>query len=78
MVREYSLTIRRSQSPAMHARSDVSLRGVAPLVAEVLLKRLDLSDVTLVGRDTGGALVQLVAGHRAARVRRTVLVSCDL
>ena len=42
-----------------------------------LLERLDLDDVTLVGNDTGGALVQLVAGDGAARVGRIVLVSCD-
>ena len=34
-----------------------------------------LRDVTLVGNDTGGALVQLVAGDGAARVGRIVLVS---
>jgi pimeloyl-ACP methyl ester carboxylesterase len=51
------------------------------LVAE-LLERLDLDDVTLVGNDTGGALVQLVVtaprlAAAAARVGRIVLVSCD-
>jgi pimeloyl-ACP methyl ester carboxylesterase len=61
---------------AMHADADLSPRGLARLVAE-LLDRLDLHDVTLVGNDTGGALVQLVAGDGAARVGRIVLVSCD-
>ena len=42
-----------------------------------LLERLDLDDVTLVGNDTGGAIVQLVAGDIPARVGRIVLVSCD-
>ena len=42
-----------------------------------LLDRLDLTDVTLVGNDTGGALVQLLAGEPAPRVGRIVLVSCD-
>jgi pimeloyl-ACP methyl ester carboxylesterase len=61
---------------AMRDDADLSPRGVARLVAE-LLERLDLDDVTLVGNDTGGALVQLLAADRTARVGRIVLVSCD-
>lgn len=61
---------------AVRADADLSLRGVARLVAE-FLDRLDLHDVTLVGNDTGGALVQLLMGEGAARVGRVVLVSCD-
>jgi pimeloyl-ACP methyl ester carboxylesterase len=61
---------------AMHADADLSPRGLAQLVLE-FLDRLDLSDITLVGNDTGGALVQLVACDGAARVGRIVLVSCD-
>ena len=60
----------------MHADADLSPRGLARLVAE-LLDRLDLNDVTLIGNDTGGALVQLLACDGAARVGRIVLVSCD-
>jgi pimeloyl-ACP methyl ester carboxylesterase len=61
---------------AMHADADLSPRGLARLVTE-FLDRLDLDDVTLVGNDTGGALVQLLAGDSAPRVGRIVLVSCD-
>ena len=67
---------------AMRAGADLSLPGVARLVAE-FLDRLDLRDVTLVGNDTGGALVQLLmaggplAADGAARVGRVVLASCD-
>jgi pimeloyl-ACP methyl ester carboxylesterase len=61
---------------AMRAGADLSPRGIARLASE-LLDRLDLNDVTLVGNDTGGALVQLLAGDGAARVGRIVLVSCD-
>jgi pimeloyl-ACP methyl ester carboxylesterase len=61
---------------AMHADADLSPRGLAHLVSE-LLDRLDLNDVTLVGNDTGGALVQLLACDGAPRVSRIVLVSCD-
>ena len=61
---------------AMHADADLSLPGIARLVAE-FLNRLDLQDVTLVGSDTGGALVQLLMCDGAARVGRVVLASCD-
>lgn len=60
----------------MRANADLSLRGVARLVAE-FLDRLDLRDVTLVGNDTGGALVQMLAAERPERIGRIVLVSCD-
>ena len=61
---------------AMHADADLSPNGLARLVSE-FLDRLELDDVTLVGNDTGGALVQLLAGDGATRVGRIVLVSCD-
>jgi pimeloyl-ACP methyl ester carboxylesterase len=61
---------------AMHADADLSLPGIARLVAE-FLDRLDLHDVTLAGNDTGGALVQLLMCDGAARVGRVVLASCD-
>ena len=48
--------------------ADLSLPGIARLVAE-FLDRLDLHDVTLVGNDTGGALVQLLM-RRRRRARR--------
>ncbi|GAB2801934.1 alpha/beta hydrolase [Actinoallomurus bryophytorum] len=61
---------------AMNADADLSLPGVARLVAE-FLERLDLRDVTLVGNDTGGALVQLLMRSGAERVGRVVLASCE-
>ena len=60
----------------MHADADLSLPGVARLVAE-LLERLDLREVTLVGNDTGGVLVQFLMADGEERVGRAVLVSCD-
>jgi pimeloyl-ACP methyl ester carboxylesterase len=60
----------------MRAAADLSLPGIARLVAE-LLDRLDLRDVTLVGNDTGGALVQLLIGGHNPRVARAVLASCE-
>jgi pimeloyl-ACP methyl ester carboxylesterase len=56
--------------------ADLTLPGITRLVAE-FLERLDLSDVTVVGNDTGGALVQLLVCDGAARVDKIVLVSCD-
>jgi pimeloyl-ACP methyl ester carboxylesterase len=61
---------------AMHGDTDLSLRGIARLVTE-LLDRLDLRGATVVGNDTGGALVQLLVGNGATRVSRIVLASCD-
>jgi pimeloyl-ACP methyl ester carboxylesterase len=62
----------------MRPDADLSMPAIARLVTE-FLDRLDLPDVTLIGNDTGGALVQLIITRApsAERVRRVVLVSCD-
>lgn len=61
---------------AMDPDADLSWRGLARLVAE-LLEKLDLDDVTLVANDSGGALAQLVAVHHPERVAGLVLTNCD-
>jgi pimeloyl-ACP methyl ester carboxylesterase len=61
---------------AMRADADLSLPGIARLVCE-FVELLDLDDVTVVGNDTGGALVQLLAADGAARIGRIALVSCE-
>jgi pimeloyl-ACP methyl ester carboxylesterase len=61
---------------AMRADADLSLPGIARLVTE-FCGRLGLADVTLVGNDTGGALVQLIMADSPAWVARVVLASCD-
>jgi pimeloyl-ACP methyl ester carboxylesterase len=61
---------------AMHDDADLSLQGIAGIVSE-LLTRLDLHDATIVGNDTGGALVQLLVRADASSVGQIVLVSCD-
>ncbi len=61
---------------AMHPDADLSPAGIARLVAE-FLESLDLHDVTLVGNDTGGAIVQLIMRDGAARVGGVVLASCE-
>lgn len=50
--------------------------GVAEMLG-ALLDELDLRDVTLIGNDTGGALVQLLMARKPERVGRYVLVACD-
>lgn len=60
--------------------ADQSPRGVAKLVLD-FLEALDLTDVTLVGNDTGGAICQFVVDPGSAadstRVARLVLANCD-
>ena len=66
-----------AQRHPVRSDADLSLPGIARLVAE-FIERLDLHDVTLVGVDTGGALVQLlIADGAVGRVSRVVLASCD-
>ena len=54
----------------------LSLPGVAQMINDALAA-LDLSDVTLVGCDTGGALCQLVIDAYPDRIARLVLTNCD-
>jgi pimeloyl-ACP methyl ester carboxylesterase len=49
---------------------------VARLVAD-MLAALELTGVTLVGNDTGGAIAQLVAAHHPERIGGLVLTPCD-
>jgi pimeloyl-ACP methyl ester carboxylesterase len=65
-----------SHRTAMNADADVTPRGVARLMGD-LLAALDLEDVTLVGNDTGGLISQLVALDHGERVGRLVLTNCD-
>jgi pimeloyl-ACP methyl ester carboxylesterase len=57
---------------------DADLRppALADLIADALAA-LELTDVTLVGNDTGGGLSQIVATRRPERVGALVLTSCD-
>lgn len=56
--------------------ADLSPQRVAELIDEVL-GLLDLTDVTIVGNDTGGAICQLLVAGQPARVGRLVLTNCD-
>jgi pimeloyl-ACP methyl ester carboxylesterase len=57
---------------------DADLRppALADLIADSL-EALELTDVTLVGNDTGGGLSQIVATRRPERIGALVLTSCD-
>lgn len=59
----------------MKPDADLSLRGLALLVAE-FLDELDLRDVTLVLNDWGGAQL-LVAEGRTDRIAKLALVACE-
>jgi pimeloyl-ACP methyl ester carboxylesterase len=54
----------------------MSLPGLADILGG-FIEALDLSDVTLVANDTGGAITQAYVGRRPDRVTRLVLTSCD-
>ncbi len=60
----------------MSPTADLSPPGVADMIEE-FLAALELTDVTVVANDTGGALVQLLLARRPERVGRVVLTSCD-
>jgi pimeloyl-ACP methyl ester carboxylesterase len=56
--------------------ADITPRGVAKLVLS-FLDALGLTDVTLVGNDTGGALCQFLLDTDSSRIGRLVLTNCD-
>jgi pimeloyl-ACP methyl ester carboxylesterase len=60
----------------MNAGADLSPRGIATIINS-FLATLDLTDVTLVGNDTGGALCQYVIDTDHTRTGRLVLTNCD-
>jgi pimeloyl-ACP methyl ester carboxylesterase len=57
-------------------RSALTPIGVADLIAE-FMERLELTDVTIVANDTGGAITQLLLTRRPERIARVVLTPCD-
>lgn len=65
-----------AHTTAMKPDADLSPRGIAKVVVS-FLEALDLTDVVLVGSDTGGAVSQLVLDEAPHRVGRLVLTNCD-
>ncbi|MEU8419338.1 alpha/beta hydrolase [Micromonospora sp. NPDC048835] len=60
----------------MPAGANMTPTGVAKLMAE-FLDALDLTDVTVVANDTGGALTQILMANHPERLGRVVLTPCD-
>lgn len=56
--------------------ADLSPDGCGKLIGDVL-EALELSDVTLIGNDSGGAYAQIAVAARPQRVARLVLNSCE-
>jgi pimeloyl-ACP methyl ester carboxylesterase len=56
--------------------ADLGSLGLAGMITEAI-EALDLSDVTVVGNDTGGGLTQIAAVRRPERIGALVLTSCD-
>ncbi len=65
-----------SHRTAMRPDADLSPAGLATVIAD-FLAALELTDVTLVGNDTGGALCQITAADHPERIGRLVLTNCD-
>ena len=65
-----------SHTVPMNDDADLTPIGQAEVIAE-FLETLDLRDATLVGNDTGGALIQLLIARRPELIGRVVLTSCD-
>ena len=60
----------------MNADADLSPQGVARLALD-FIRALDLSDVTLAGNDTGGAIGQIMLGADPSRIGAAVFTNCD-
>lgn len=65
-----------SHEHPMREQADLSPPGLARLIAD-FLDALELSQVTVVANDTGGALVQVLMARHPERIGRVVLASCD-
>jgi pimeloyl-ACP methyl ester carboxylesterase len=61
---------------AMQPDADLTPYGVAATIA-AFLEALDLSDVTIVGNDSGGAMSQVLVTRHPERIGRLVLTNCD-
>ncbi|HMJ72130.1 MAG TPA: alpha/beta hydrolase [Solirubrobacterales bacterium] len=65
-----------AQQVAMKPDADLSPYGIAATIAS-FLEALDLSDVTIVGNDSGGAMSQVLVTRHPERIDRLVLTNCD-
>ena len=65
-----------SHTIPVNSGADLSPRAIATLIRD-FIAALGLSDVTLVGNDTGGGLCQFVIDDHPEVVGRLVLTNCD-
>jgi pimeloyl-ACP methyl ester carboxylesterase len=65
-----------AQQVAMKPDADLSPYGIAATIAS-FLEALELSDVTIVGNDSGGAMSQVLVTRHPERIGRLVLTNCD-
>lgn len=65
-----------AQRVALNPGADLSPPAIAALIGS-FLEELGLTDVTLVGNDSGGAMSQVFAAGRPERLGRLVLTNCD-
>jgi pimeloyl-ACP methyl ester carboxylesterase len=65
-----------SQQIPMRPEADLTPYGIADLISS-FLEALDLSDVTIVGNDSGGAMSQVLVTRHPERIGRLVLTNCD-
>lgn len=65
-----------SHRTPMNPDAELSPPAAARIVGE-FLAALDLTDVTLVGNDSGGAVTQMLVTTDASRIGRLVLTNCD-
>jgi len=61
---------------ALKADADLSPYGIAAIISN-FLEALDLSAVTIVGNDSGGAMSQVLVTRHPERIGRLVLTNCD-
>jgi pimeloyl-ACP methyl ester carboxylesterase len=70
-----TLPLGSHRTPARDRRALTPI-GIADMLAE-LMERLELTDVTIVANDTGGAITQLLLTRKPERIARVVLTPCD-
>ena len=63
-------------SLALNPDADLTPPGIARLIAD-FIAALDLTSVTLIANDTGGAFTQIAITEYPERVSRLVLTNCD-
>ena len=76
-IRSYTPTLPLgSHQRPMNADADLSPQGVATIALN-FIRVLDLTDVTIAGNDTGGAICQVMLGADTSRISAAVFTNCD-